>query len=135
MKTGFPLCSFHLHGKTCFYYRDGFAVCRPLSYGNIRRAELCRCEIGKPFFNPNWHEGDTFLSLSFLDQILTAEFLSKILTELKKDINRINLIPCWAHLVLQKMPIDGSKDVHFSCFHSSCQWGLSQSVSYFMFIM
>ena len=27
--------------------------------------------------NPNWHEGDTFISLSFLDQIFSAEFLSK----------------------------------------------------------
>ena len=28
--------------------------------------------------NPNWHEGDTFISFSFLDQILSAEFLGKI---------------------------------------------------------
>ena len=31
-----------------------------------------------PTFNHNWHEGDTFISLSFLDQILSADFLSKI---------------------------------------------------------
>ena len=25
------------------------------------------------------------------------------------------------------MPLGGAKDEHFSCFHSSCQWGLSPS--------
>ena len=29
-------------------------------------------------FNPNWHEGDTFISLSFWDLILSAEFWSKL---------------------------------------------------------
>ena len=40
----------------------------------------------------------TFPPLSFLDQILSAEFLSKNskLGE-KIDINRINLTPCQAH--------------------------------------
>ena len=40
--------------------------------------------------------GDTFISLSFLDQILSGKFLSKIL-EVKIDINRVNLTPCQAH--------------------------------------
>ena len=41
--------------------------------------------------------GDTFISLSVLDQILSAEFLSKIFQsylEVKIDINRVNLTPC-----------------------------------------
>ena len=25
------------------------------------------------------------------------------------------------------MPLSGAKDEHFSCFHSSCQWGLKGS--------
>ena len=29
-------------------------------------------------FNPNWHGGNTFISLGFLDQILSADFLSKL---------------------------------------------------------
>ena len=31
--------------------------------------------LGGKAFNPNLHDGDTFISLSFLDQILTADFL------------------------------------------------------------
>ena len=45
--------------------------------------------------------GGYFYILVLLDQILTAAFLSKIivaLREVKKDINRINLIPFWAYL-------------------------------------
>ena len=38
--------------------------------------------------NRNWDEGDTFISLSVLDQILSAEFLSSNI-----DINQINLTP------------------------------------------
>ena len=39
--------------------------------------------------------GDTFISLIFLDQILSAEFLSKIskILEVKVDINWVNLTP------------------------------------------
>ena len=32
----------------------------------------------KQFPNPNWHEGDTLISWSFLDQILSDDFLSKL---------------------------------------------------------
>ena len=47
--------------------------------------------------------GDTFISSSFLDQILTAEFLPKIskkILEVKIDINWVNFTPCQAHWVL-----------------------------------
>ena len=40
--------------------------------------------------------GYTLISLSFLDQILSGKFLSKI-WEVKIDINRVNLTPCQAH--------------------------------------
>ena len=53
------------------------------------------------YFNPNWHEGDTFISLSFLDQIFSAEFNSKLFIkkfqtflEVEIDINQVNLTPC-----------------------------------------
>ena len=36
--------------------------------------------------------GDTFISLSFLDQILSAEFLSKTSLEVKIEINQLFLI-------------------------------------------
>ena len=44
----------------------------------------------------------TFHPLSFLDQILSAEFLSKNskLLEVKIDINSVNLTLCQAHCVL-----------------------------------
>ena len=39
--------------------------------------------------------GDNFISLSFLDQILSPDFLSNFQTffEVKIDINRVNLTP------------------------------------------
>ena len=43
--------------------------------------------------------GDTFISLSFLDQILSVEFFIKNfqpILEVKIDINWINLTPCQA---------------------------------------
>ena len=56
--------------------------------------------------NRNWHKGDTFISLSFLDQILSAEFLSKVskLLEVKIDINQVNLTPCLAIVSYKKCP-------------------------------
>ena len=45
--------------------------------------------------NPNWHEGRYFSLLVLLDQILSAEFLSKFpnFLEVKIDINWVNLTP------------------------------------------
>ena len=45
--------------------------------------------------------------------------------EAKIEINRDNLTPCQAHLVLKNLLLGGVKDEHFSYFHSSCQLGLS----------
>ena len=47
--------------------------------------------------------GDTFIPLSFLDQILSADFFFKnfqTFFELKFDINRVILTPCPGHWVL-----------------------------------
>ena len=42
--------------------------------------------------------GDTFISLSYLDQIFSADFLSKLSKlEVKIDINGVDLTPCQAH--------------------------------------
>ena len=69
---------------------------------------------------------DTFISLYFLDQILSTEFLSKIskILEVKIDINRVNLL-------IESYKKGGSKVEHFSCFHSSYQWGLNVLVFIF----
>ena len=91
----------------------------------------------KNFISQSWHgyldptaihpaligmRGDTFISLSFLDQILSAEFLSKNSKLFCRwKLTSIGLI---GSLSLIKIPIGGNKDEHFSCFHSSCQWGL-----------
>jgi hypothetical protein len=50
---------------------------------------------------------------------------SQTVLEVKIDIDCINLTPCQAHWVLENMPLGGAKDEHFSCFHSSCQLGLT----------
>ena len=76
--------------------RDQIAIMND-NFRKIRAALTSRHQIPlqtlKIFLNPNWHERgyfypvvkDTaFISLSFLDQILSA----------------VNLIPCQAHLVL-----------------------------------
>ena len=42
--------------------------------------------------------------------------------EVKIDTNWVNSTPCQTYWVL----LTGAKDEHFSCFHSSCQWGLSR---------
>ena len=50
--------------------------------------------------NPIWHGGDTFIPLSLLDQILSADFFSKrfqIFLEVKIYINRVILTPWQAH--------------------------------------
>ena len=70
--------------------------------------------------------GDTFIPLFFLDQFLSAEFLSKISqlcwqwkwTFIKLIWKPAKLIESYKHC--------GAKDEHFSCFHSSCQWRLRQ---------
>ena len=33
-------------------------------------------------------------------------------------------------LIFIKMPLSGAKDEYFSCFHSSCQWGLNRLFFY-----
>ena len=42
--------------------------------------------------------GDTFISVSFLDQLNFYQRFSKIL-KVKMDINGFNLTPCQAHLL------------------------------------
>ena len=68
--------------------------------------------------------GDTFSSLSISDQSLSAEFLSKISKlfwgENWHQSGWFDTLPSSCSLI--KMPLDGAKDEHFSCFHSSCQW-------------
>ena len=59
---------------------------------------------------------DTFISLPFWGQILSAGFLSKIFKlfwGVKIDINWVNLTPCQAQLFLQEMPLSDAKDKHF----------------------
>ena len=64
--------------------------------------------------------------MSFLDQILSAEFLSKIskFWEVKIDINRVILTSAKLIEPYKKITLGGAKDEHFSCFHRSCQLGL-----------
>ena len=73
--------------------------------------------------------GDTFTSLSFLDEILSAEFLSKR----SKHFGGKN----WHHsgyfdtlpslLSLLNVALGASKNGHFSFFQRSCQLGLSEN--------
>ena len=86
------------------------------------------------YLNPNWHEGGNFpiivlfgswLELKELsnkvDQNLSAEFLSKNLKLFWRwKLTSIELI--WHH---DKLIHSYKKDEQFSCFHSSCQLGLS----------
>ena len=70
---------------------------------------------------------DTFISLSFLDQIMSAGFLSKIsklFGRWKSSSIRLIWHPAKVIESYKKMPLGGAKDEHFSCFHSSCHWGL-----------
>ena len=73
---------------------------------------------------PNWHEAGHFPPCPFWIRFLAAYFYQNFQSffEVKIDINRINLTPCQ---VLWKMPLGGSKDKYFLCFHSSCQLGLN----------
>ena len=71
--------------------------------------------------------GDTFISLPFLDQVLLAEFLTKISKLFCRwKLTWIGLIWCLAKLIesykkcLQKK---GATNEHFPCFYSSCQIG------------
>ena len=57
--------------------------------------------------------------LDFVSWTFTKNFLTFL--EVKIDIFQVNLKPWQAHLVLKKCLINE----HFSCFHSSCQLGLS----------
>ena len=62
--------------------------------------------------------------LSFLDQLNSYQKNFQTFLKVKFDINRVNLTPCQAHWVLQKVLPGGPKDEHFSCSLSSCQLGL-----------
>ena len=64
--------------------------------------------------------GSDFVSLFLIKKLQT--FL-----KVKIDNNWVNLTSCQAHWVLWKMPLGGAKAEHFSCFHSSCQLGLSKN--------
>ena len=75
----------------------------------------------------NGMRGDTFITLSFLDQILSAEFLTKISKLFCRwKLTWIGLIWCLAKLIesykkcLQKK---AATNEHFPCFYSSCQIG------------
>ena len=77
--------------------------------------------------NTNWHETGRFYLLVLFGSDFVSWFFFKKLQfffEGETDINQLNLTPCCAHLVLHTIPLYGDKDEHFSCFHSSCQWGL-----------
>ena len=64
--------------------------------------------------------GDTFISLSFLDQILSAElFIKNFQTFL--EVKKIDKLPSSSSLI--KVAPICTKGEHFLCFHSSCQWG------------
>ena len=73
----------------------------------------------------------TFHPLSFLDEILSAEFLSQIsefFWRWKLTSNRLIWHPAKlnTHWFLWKeIPLGGAKAEHFFCFYSSCQLGLS----------
>ena len=96
----------------------------PLSYVYLNysiRFFLRACIGFNKVLNPNWHEGGHFYLLvlfgsDFVSWILIKNF--QIFLEVKIDINRVNLTPFWAHLVLQKMPLGGTKDEHFSFLQS-----------------
>ena len=68
---------------------------------------------------PNWRKARHFtLRCLFIQSFQT--FL-----DVKIDIKQVDLTSCQAHWVLQKIHLGGARDEHFSCFHSSCQLGLS----------
>ena len=70
--------------------------------------------------------GDTFISLSFLNQILSADFLSKNFKKIVRwKFTSIGLIWHPAKLIES---LDGAKDEHFSCFHNSYQWRLKPQI-------
>jgi hypothetical protein len=69
--------------------------------------------------------GDTFIPLSFLDHILSADFFSKISKLFWRwKLTSIGLFWHSAQLIESSYK-GGSKDEHFSCFHMSCQTGLN----------
>ena len=81
--------------------------------------------------NPNWHEGKYFYLLAIFGSDFVRLFFIKnfeTFLEVKIYINWVNLTPCKAHSVLEKMPLDGTKEEHFSCVHSSCQLGLTEQL-------
>ena len=66
--------------------------------------------------------GDTFISFWFLDQILSAELLSKISKLFWRwKLTSVELIWHPAKLIesYKKMPLGGAKDEHFSCFDAN----------------
>jgi len=71
---------------------------------------------------------DTFVSLSFLDQILSAEFLSKgsklFWGKNWHQSGYFDTLP--SLLSLLNVALGASKNGHFSFFQRSCQLGLSQ---------
>ena len=75
-------------------------------------------------FQTFWHWGVILLSpCDFFRWIFIKTFQTFL--EVKIDINQVNLTSCQAHWASWKMALGGSKDEHFSCFHSSCQLGLN----------
>ena len=80
-------------------------------------------------------EGDTFIPLSFLDQIFSAHFFSKISIfcggENWHESVYFDTLP--SSLSLVKVAHRSSNNELFSCFHMSCQTGLSVFLHIYMF--
>ena len=70
--------------------------------------------------------GDTFISFWFLDQILSADFISKLYklfgVENWHQSSYFDTLP--SLLSFLKLPLGGAKDEHFSFFQRSFQLGL-----------
>ena len=85
--------------------------------------------VAKFSINPNLHGHRPFyllvlFGLNFVSWTFIIFFQTFL--EVKADINRVILTSCSTHLVLQKLPLGGSKDGFFSFFQRSCKLGLSQ---------
>ena len=67
-----------------------------------------------------------YLLVLFWSDFVSWIFIKNFQTflEVKIDINLVNLTPSQAYCILSIMPLGGTKDEHFSCFHSSCHWRL-----------
>ena len=74
--------------------------------------------------NPNWHERWYF----YLLVLFESDFVSWIfIKKFHTCSTSIELIWHPTKLIesYKKMSLGGAKDEHLSCFHSSCQWGLT----------